>query len=254
MTAADNPFDLSGRTAVVTGGGRGIGLAVAQQLTALGATVLIAGRSVETLEQAAAQIGAGALWQQVDVASERSVLGLRDAVRERLGRLDILVNNAGVNPFYKRTERTSVEEWSLLIDVNLTGVFLCVRHLGTLMLGQGRGSIISITSIASASGLNRSAAYCATKAGVEAMTRSVAHDWASQGVRVNCVAPGYVATDLTEGLEGNRALLTRITARTPMARFARPAEVCGAVSFLASDASSYVTGTTVRVDGGWTAA
>lgn len=254
VAASPNPFDLTGKTAVVTGGGRGIGLGIARQLAASGARVLIAGRSAKTLEEAASEIGSGTEHHPVDVSDEQSVLALRDAAMRKLGFVDVLVNNAGINPYFKRTEATSLEEWSHLIGVNLTGTFLCIRHFVPGMLERGRGSIINITSIAEASGLRRSAAYCAAKGGVAAMTRSMAHDWARSGVRVNCVAPGYVSTDLTEGLEGNEGLAGGVYARTPLGRFAMPHEMSGAVVFLASDASSYVTGGTVYVDGGWTAA
>lgn len=247
------PFDMAGKTAVVTGGGRGLGLAIARQLDAAGARVMIVGRSRSTLEAACSSVSARTLCHVVDISDEDSVGSMRDAALAALGQVDVLVNNAGVNPYYHRTEETPLAEWSELISINLTGTFLCCRAFAPSMLHRGKGSIINVTSIAAHSGLSRTAAYCAAKGGVEAMSRSMAHDWAKSGVRVNCVAPGYVSTDLTTGLERNDRLAGDIIAKTPVGRFGTPEEIAGAVLFLAADSSSYVTGATVGVDGGWTA-
>jgi len=247
-------FDLTCRAAVVTGGGRGIGLAIAEALVAAGARVLIAGRTERTLAEAADRIDGEVSWYPVDVASADSVTALARAAEAAIGPVDILVNNAGANPYYKRAESTSDEEWAELLGVNLTGSFTAAREFGRAMLQRGRGAIVNVTSIAAASGLARSAAYCAAKAGVEAMSRSLAVEWADRGVRVNCLAPGYVETDLTAGLAANDGLRRSVEARTPLARMARAEEIAGAAVFLASDAGSYVTGQTIRVDGGWTAA
>ncbi|MCH2096091.1 MAG: 3-oxoacyl-ACP reductase FabG [Rhodobacteraceae bacterium] len=246
-------FDLTGRRAVVTGGSRGIGLEIAKALTQAGARVVITGRTAETLQQATAAIGGDAVSCLSDVSRQEDVSQLVSQADAALGHVDILVNNAGVNPYYTRTERTSVEQWQHIIDVNLTGVFLCTRAFGQGMLARQSGSIINITSVAAQTGLERAGAYCAAKAGVEGFARSVAKDWASQGVRVNNVAPGYVQTDLTAGLSANDRLRNAIEARTPAGRLAQPSEIAGAVVFLASDAASYVTGTTIAVDGGWVA-
>ncbi len=166
----------------------------------------------------------------------------------------MLVNNAGINAIYKPLETTTLDEWNEIIGVNLTGVFLCTRAFGRTMLEAGRGSIINITSIGGRVGLARTGPYCASKGGVELLTKSVSIDWAKKGVRVNAVSPAYIETDLTSGLRDHPVLADRLTARTPMGRFAVPDEIGGAVLFLASDASSYVTGQTIGVDGGWTAA
>ena len=244
---------LQGKTAVVTGGSRGIGLAIARAMLDAGAKVMITGRSQDSIDTALAGLGTGSFGHASDVSKEADVAQLCAHATDVLGGVDILVNNAGINPYYKRTEHTELTEWQHIIDVNLTGVFLCTRAFGQQMLERGKGSIINITSVAAHSGLTRGAAYCAAKAGVEAMSKSLTLDWSARGVRVNNVAPGYVKTDLTAGLAANDTLRRTIETRTPMARLADPSEMAGAVVYLASDAASYVSGTTIAVDGGWIA-
>lgn len=245
--------DLSGKVVIVTGGGRGLGRAIAEGFAAEGCRVAITGRSRETLDRAAADIGGEVLACPADMADEEQVATLCATVRDHWGRIDSLVNNAGINPFYKRAEHTDRSEWQQVIDVNLTGVFYACKHAGRVMLDQGAGSIVNITSVAAKVALDRTTAYCAAKAGVERMTAELGFEWAKRGVRVNAVGPGYFATDLTEGLRENEALAGKITARTPMGRFGAPDELVGACLFLASDAAGYVTGSTIMVDGGWTA-
>lgn len=244
---------LNGKTAVVSGGSRGIGLAIARALLDAGAKVIITGRNQETLDKAAAELGVCASGFASDASNEADVQALADHAESLFGGVDILVNNAGINPYYKRAEHTELAEWQHIIDVNLTGVFLCTRAFGQQMLAHGNGSIINITSVAAHTGLTRGAAYCAAKAGVEAMAKSLTMDWAARGVRVNNVAPGYVKTDLTAGIATNDTLRTAIEVRMPMARLAEPREMAGAVVFLASDAASYMSGATLAVDGGWIA-
>ncbi|MBV1864661.1 MAG: glucose 1-dehydrogenase [Rhodobacteraceae bacterium] len=244
------PVTLKGKTAVVTGGSRGIGLAIARGMLDAGARVMIASRSQDSVDAAVAKLGAGASGFAADVSKESDIAALAEAAIGELGAVDILVNNAGINPYYKRTEHTELAEWQHIIDVNLTGVFLCTRAIGQGMLERGKGAIVNITSVAAHQGLTRGAAYCAAKAGVEAMSKSLTQDWAARGVRVNNVAPGYVKTDLTAGLAANDALRGEIEDRTPMTRLATAEEMAGAVVFLASDAASYVSGATIAVDGG----
>lgn len=244
------PVTLKGKTAVITGGSRGIGLAIARGMLDAGARVMIASRSQDSVDAAVDKLGAGACGFAADVSKETDVAALAEAAIGELGAVDILVNNAGINPYYKRSEHTELAEWQHIIDVNLTGVFLCTRAIGQGMLERGKGAIVNITSVAAHQGLTRGAAYCAAKAGVEAMSKSLTQDWAVRGVRVNNVAPGYVKTDLTAGLAANDALRSEIEDRTPMARLATPEEMVGAVVFLASDAASYVSGATIAVDGG----
>lgn len=247
-------FDLTGMVAVVTGGGRGIGRAIAAGLAEHGAVPVLCGRTAETLEAAAAAIGRGAVAQTCDVGREADVEALRDAVLGRFGRVDVLVCNAGVNPIYKGIEATTLAEWQTVLDTNLTGTFLCCKHLGGAMAAAGRGSVICISSVAGHVGLRKSVPYCATKGGVELLVRGLALDWAARGVRVNCIAPGYFETDLTAGMMANPAMSARLLGATPMGRFGRDADIAGAAVFLASPAAAYVTGQSLLVDGGYVAA
>src|SRR5882757_2743719 len=224
---------------------------MAEGLARNGARVVLTGRTRATLEEAAAAIGPLAAVQTADVSKEADVLALRDAVLASHGKIDVLVNNAGVNAIFKGIERTSLEEWQTIIDVNLTGVFLCCKHIGGAM-GQG-GSVVNVSSVAGHTGLLRSVPYCASKGGVEMLTKALALDWAPKGIRVNTLAPGWVDTDLTHGLLGHDVHGRRLLDRTPLGRFAAPGDMAGGVVFLASDASSYMTGQSLVIDGGWTA-
>jgi NAD(P)-dependent dehydrogenase (short-subunit alcohol dehydrogenase family) len=244
-------FDLTGKVCVVTGAGRGIGRGMAEGLARNGATVVLAGRTRETLAEAAAAIGERAMVQTADVSKEADVLALRDATMTRFGKIDVLVNNAGVDPIFKGIERTSLDEWRHIIDINLTGLFLCCKYIGGAM-GRG-GSVINVSSVAGHRVLLRSVPYCASKGGAEVLTKALALDWAATGVRVNTLAPGWVDTDLTHELLEHDVHGQRLRDRTPMGRFAVPGDMAGGVVFLASDASSYMTGQSLVIDGGWTA-
>lgn len=246
-------FDLTGKVAVVTGAGRGIGRGIAEALAAAGAYVILAGRTQATLDAAAAAIGATALAQVADVAREADVLALRDAALARFGHIDVLVNNAGINPIWRTIEKTTLADWQAIIDVNLTGTFLCCKHIGGTMAGRGVGSVINLSSVAGHVGLVRSAPYCASKGGVELLTKALALEWATRRVRVNCLAPGYVDTDLTSSLLHHETLGKPFLDHTPMGRFGEPRDLAGAAVFLASDASAYMTGQSLVIDGGWTA-
>lgn len=249
--------DFTGRTVIVTGGGRGLGKAIARGFAEAGARVAIIGRDAATLDKTAAELteaSAGSAHAfAADVADEPAMTALADRVEAELGFADVLVNNAGINPWYRQAERTPMEEWRAIIDVNLTAVFHCCQLFGRQMLARENGSIVNITSVAGHVGLARSAAYNATKGGLELLTKSLAIDWAGRNVRVNTVAPGYLETDLTAGLQANEGLSSKVIAHTPLARFGRVDEVVGACLFLGSSAASYVTGQSIRVDGGFTA-
>lgn len=249
-------FDLTGKVAVVTGGGQGIGRAIAEALAEHSATVVVCGRTRAKLDEAAGAIregGGAAQVLQMDVTSDEDVARGRDWLACEFGGPDVLVNNAGIDPHYAPIEKTSMADWNQILAVNLTGVFRCCQQLGGLMLGRRAGSIINISSIAGHVGLKRQVPYGAAKGGVEQLTKSLAHDWAEHGVRVNAIAYGFVATDLTAELLRHPHIAPRLLAHIPMGRFGRLDEVVGAAVFLASDAASYVTGHSLLVDGGWTA-
>ena len=249
-------FDLTGKVAVVTGAGRGIGRGIAEALAGFGAAVVLAGRTPSVLEEAAGAIraaGGRAAVQVADVSQEASVLALRDAALAAFGQIDVLVNNAGINPIWRTIEKTSLADWQAILDVNLTGTFLCCKYLGAAMAERGSGAVVNISSVAGHVGLTRSTPYCASKGGVELLSKALAIEWAARGVRVNCLTPGYVDTDLTSGLLHHETLGKPFLDHTPMGRFGQTRDMMGAAVFLASDASSYMTGQSLVVDGGWTA-
>lgn len=246
-------FDLSGKVALVTGGGRGIGFAIAKGLADCGAHVIISGRNEATLAQACAQIANAPAAMTADVADEAAVIALRDRIQAEFGRLDILVNNAGIDPHYGPMEHTKTSEWEAVLRTNLDGVFYCCKHLGGLMLPQKSGAIINVSSIAGQVALKRQVPYCASKGGVEQLTKALAFDWAEHGVRVNAVGYGFIRTDLTAGMTAHPHIGPRLLARIPAGRFGELDDVAGAAIFLASPGAAYVTGHTLMVDGGWTA-
>lgn len=252
-----NPFDLTGKTALVTGAARGIGQAIAQVLAAAGAEVVIADYEVAGAEAAAAELrrqGYRAYPTAVDVRDSASVAAMTERVYTDVGPLDILVNNAGIAA-NTPAEAISDDEWLNVMNVNLNGLYWCCREIGRRMLARGSGSIVNIASM---SGLvvncpQPQAHYNASKAAVIMLTKSLAAEWATRGVRVNAVSPGYIGTDLVQGvLARNQSWRERWLAMTPTGRLGEPRDVAHAVWYLASDAASYATGTNLVVDGGYT--
>ncbi|MCF6102113.1 MULTISPECIES: SDR family NAD(P)-dependent oxidoreductase [Mesorhizobium] len=237
-------FDLAGRSALVTGGARGIGLEIARTLRMAGASLMLADLDLDATRKAAAGVGAEVRAFRCDVADPRSVRDLAAAIGPCP---DILVNNAGVGCDLP-TKDISDDDWRLVISVNLDGAFYCCRTFGAAMAERGSGNIVNIGSMCGfiVAKPQNGPAYNASKAGVHMLTKNFACEWAKSGVRVNAVAPGYIATKMTSNPVSTWVELT------PMGRLGRTEEIANVVQFLASDASSYMTGAILNVDGGYT--
>ena len=240
---------LDGQTALVTGASRGIGRAVALALGESGAEVVVnyasSPEAAETVVSAIQDAGGRAYALQANVSDEDAVDGLIKTVLERSGRIDVLVNNAGITRD-GLLMRMKTDDWQAVINLNLSGVFLCTRAVTRPMLKQRSGRIINITSVVGLMGNAGQANYAAAKAGVVGFTRSTAKEMASRGITVNAVAPGFIATDMTKDLEAE-GILSAI----PLGRFGTPDQVAGTVRFLAADpAAAYITGQVLQVDGG----
>lgn len=247
-------FSLEGRTALVVGAAEGgLGAYAARALAAAGATVAVADLEARADDLAATARECGGSTHHVDVTDEASVGALVDAVAREHGRIDVLVACQGAM-LRREIGLTSPAEWQHVLDVNLTGTFLCARAAAKLMLAGAGGAIVNVSSVHAKVGMARLAAYSASKGGTEALTRTLALEWADRGIRVNSVAPGYFATEMTEGLRGNDRWRATLLGRIPLQRFGEPAELVPAVLFLVSDSARYVTGSSISVDGGWTAA
>lgn len=248
-----HPFDLSGRVALVTGGNTGIGQGIAVALAEAGADIALVGRSdasetmaqVEALDRRAMQITA-------DLSSIAPIGAVVERALTEFGRLDILVNNAGIIRRADSVDFTE-EDWDAVVDTNLKSVFFLCQAAGRHMLAQGGGKIINIASMLSFQGGIRVPSYTASKAGVAGLTKLLACEWAAQGVNVNAIAPGYIATNNTAALQAGETRNRQILERIPAGRWGEPSDLAGAAVFLASSASDYVNGHVLAVDGGWLA-
>ena len=248
-------LDLDGKVAVVIGGSSGIGRTLARGLAEAGADVVSSARRIELVNEIADEIetlGRRSLRVSCDVTNRGSLEKLLQASVETLGKVDILVNAAGINQ-RAPTLDFSETDWDRLIDTNLTGTLRACQVFGRHMIQRGYGRIINIASMGSFLALYEVAAYCASKAGVASLTKSLAIEWARHGVCVNAIAPGYFRTPLSEKLLVGTPRGEEVLIRTPMSRFGALDELIGAAVFLASDAASFVTGTVLPVDGGFLA-
>ena len=244
-----NPFDLSGRTALVTGGNGGIGLGMAEGLARAGAKVAIAGRDNAKNAKAAKQVGAIAI--AADITDEKACRGMVNEAAKKLGRLDILVNNAGIN-IRKRPEEYQLEEWHRVLDSNLTSAFVASQAAYPHMQRAKGGKIVNIGSMMSIFGASFVAPYGASKGGIVQLTRALATAWAKDNIQVNAVLPGWIDTALTRrAREEVSGLHERVLARTPAGRWGAPEDLAGIAVFLCSSASDFVTGTAIPVDGGY---
>jgi NAD(P)-dependent dehydrogenase (short-subunit alcohol dehydrogenase family) len=248
-------LDLTNRVAVVIGGTSGIGRAIAIGLAEQGADVVPTGRRVSHVEEvsvAVEALGRRALRHVTDIRSRQSIDHLRDAALDKFGRADILVNAAGVT-FRQPTINLSEEQWSSILETNLTGALRTCQSFYEALKASGHGRIINIASLGSYVAFLEVAAYCATKTGLLSLTRSLAVEWAQDGISVNAIAPGIFPTEMTSGIVTGTARGQELLARTPMRRFGDPQELVGAAVLLASDGAGFITGQCIAVDGGFLA-
>lgn len=245
------PISLAGQRIVVTGGGSGIGRAVAIGAVAAGAMVIVAGRRADALRETAELAGAQCLPHVTDVTDPRSVTALVERCTTEWGIVDGLVNAAGISQI-GRSEDLTDAEFGRILDINLVGSFRVARDIGRLMLAAGAGSIVNIGSLTSVGGFPGRTAYAVSKHGVIGLTKALAAEWGASGVRVNAVIPGFVRTPMTDAaIERGVLDLDTIIPRTPLGRRADPEEMTGPVLFLLSTAAGFVTGDCLLADGGW---
>jgi NAD(P)-dependent dehydrogenase (short-subunit alcohol dehydrogenase family) len=246
-------WSLDGRVALVTGSSAGIGRATALELASWGATVVVNARSEDGAQAVADEIGGSALALAADLADAEQAGALVDRVVERCGRIDVLVNNAGHSVVVPSDELPLVR-WQRALDLMLTAPFVCSQRAGRHMVAQGAGVIVNVASIFAHSSMERRAAYAAVKHGLIGLTRTLAVEWAQQGVRVVSVDPAFIATELVEtSMRSGGFDIDALIRRTPAGRLGTPDEVARVIAFMASDAASYMTGASTIVDGGWLA-
>ena len=245
-------FDLSGKRALVTGGGTGLGRAMAHALAEAGADVALAARRKEKLDEAADEsraLGRTAHAVACDLTNPDSIREAAREVEDALGSIDILVNNSGVSGEGWATD-LPLERWNQVLETNLRGAFLMCQAVAPGMIERGGGAIVNVASVAGFIGVKMLSAYSASKGGLIQLTKTLALEWAKTGVRVNALAPGYFLTDINSKFFASEAGERMIKAHIPMGRVGRPEELKGAILFLASDASSFMTGSALVVDGG----
>ena len=249
-------FDLTGKVAIVTGGNGGIGLGMAKGLAGAGAAVIVTGRDAAKGEVAVKELtasGAKSAFLAVDVTDAGSCRALVERTTREFGRLDILINNAGIN-IRKMPESYSPEEWHRILDINLTGAFLCSQVAYPAMRKAGAGKIVNIGSMMSLFGAAFAVPYAASKGGLLQLTKALATAWAKDNIQVNAVLPGWIDTDLTRKTRREiEGFHQRIEARTPAGRWGEPRDLAGVAIFLSAPASDFITGAAIAVDGGYAA-
>jgi len=244
-------FSLKGKVALFTGGSRGLGKAMALALANAGADVAVVGRKldqdvIDRIEAA----GVRGKFYEFDLGNIDGIPDLVRDVRKDFGHIDILVNNAGVQKRHKAVDFPK-DDWNFVLDVNMNAVFFMCQEVGRLMLAQGKGKIINIASLLSFQGGLTVPAYAASKGAVAQFSKALSNEWAGQGVNVNCIAPGYMDTEMNVALMADPTRSEQIMSRIPAGRWGKPEDMAGAVVYLASNASDYVNGSTIVVDGGW---
>ena len=253
MSILSDLFDVSGKCAVVTGASRGLGKAAAEGLAEAGANVVLIGRDTQTLNDQSREFerfDIQTLPLQCDVSHPQQIANAVSRIQKNFGKIDILVNNAGIISRWPAADYP-LEEWQKVIDTNLTGLFLMAQAVGRIMLEHGNGKIINIASLLSFTGGKFVPAYTASKHGVAGITKALSNEWASQGINVNAIAPGYFETDATEALRKDRKRYKELSERIPVGHWGVPEDLKGTILYLASKASDYVHGHIVVVDGGW---
>lgn len=238
------------KTALVTGGGSGLGLAIAQKFVAANIRTIIVGRDAAKLDHTARSLGSLCVPMVCDLTDLTAIPALVNQITGKYGRIDILVNNAGIN-MKKEFQEVTDQEFLQIIQTNVVAVFSLSREVVKGMLINGSGTIINISSMASQYGIPKVIAYTASKSAVEGMTRAMAVELSPKGIRVNCIAPGFIATDMSaKALNSDPERMNKVMSRTPMGQLGTPSDIADTALFLASDASKYITGVVLPVDGG----
>ena len=252
----DDPFDLRGRVALVTGGSRGIGRAIALLVARHGATVAVASRKLQACESVAGEVraaGGTASAHACNIGDPAQIAAAMQAVEAAHGRIDILVNNAATNPYYGPALDMDLDAWQKTVNVNIRGYFWTSIEAARRMRRAGRGAIVNVASVNAFRPMDGQACYSLTKAAIVNMTQGLAKEWARHGIRVNALVPGVVETRFAAAIHENERMRAAIERQVPMGRVAQPEEMAGAVLYLVSDAASYTTGSCLTADGGWLA-